>query len=165
MTILVTGAFGLVGLGDRSAAGRERDRGGGLRPRHPGQPEEGRQTAGGRHGALRGPDRYGRGGRTTEPGRAQRGDPSWRPSSALCFARRGLARKANASTPPRTLPRGRELPTPPRFVQASSIAVHGARNPPDQRRADRRHPGASDGLYGAHKVETEALVQPRRWIG
>jgi nucleoside-diphosphate-sugar epimerase len=52
------------------------------------------------------------------------------------------------------------LPAPPRFVQASSNAVYGSRNPhrhPDQIDADT--PPRPTELYGAHKLEAEELVR------
>jgi nucleoside-diphosphate-sugar epimerase len=51
-------------------------------------------------------------------------------------------------------------PDPPRFVQASSNAVHGARNP--HRLTDRvsvDSPPAPSDLYGGHKLEAEELVR------
>lgn len=78
----------------------------------------------------------------------------------LCFARRGLARKVNVDATANLLRAAEKLPAPPRFVQASSIAVYGARNPhriSDVLTADTPvHPTE---LYGAHKVEAEALVR------
>ena len=78
----------------------------------------------------------------------------------LCFARRGLARKVNVDAVANLLRGAEKLATPPRFVQASSIAVYGARNPhkiSDVLTADTPvHPTE---LYGAHKVDAEALVR------
>lgn len=78
----------------------------------------------------------------------------------LCFARRGLARKVNVDATANLLRAAEKLPNPPRFVQASSIAVYGARNPhkiSDVLTADT--PVHPTDLYGAHKVEAEALVR------
>lgn len=78
----------------------------------------------------------------------------------LCFARRGLARKVNVDAVANLLRAAEKLPTMPRFVQASSIAVYGARNPhtiSDVLTADT--PVHATELYGAHKVEAEALVR------
>jgi len=52
------------------------------------------------------------------------------------------------------------LPAPPRFVQASSVAAYGARNPhriSDVLTADT--PLRPSDIYGAHKVEAEKLVR------
>lgn len=59
------------------------------------------------------------------------------------------------------------LPVPPRFLQASSNAVYGSRNPhlhPDPVRADT--PPRPTDLYGGHKLEAEQLVRASRlpWV-
>ncbi|MBU9766384.1 NAD(P)-dependent oxidoreductase [Mycobacterium sp. TNTM28] len=78
----------------------------------------------------------------------------------FCYMRRGLARKVNVEATAALLRAAEAQPTPPRFVQASSVAVYGARNPhhvtdvltPDT-------PTNPSDIYGAHKVEAEALVR------
>ncbi|OMC35764.1 oxidoreductase [Mycobacterium sp. GA-1841] len=78
----------------------------------------------------------------------------------FCYMRRGLARKVNVEATAALLRAAEAQPNPPRFVQASSIAVYGARNPhhidgvltPDT-------PVNPSDIYGAHKVEAEALVR------
>lgn len=78
----------------------------------------------------------------------------------FCYMRRGLARKVNVEATGTLLRAAEAQPTPPRFVQASSIAVYGARNPhtitdllgPDT-------PTNPSDIYGAHKVEAENLVK------
>lgn len=78
----------------------------------------------------------------------------------LCFARRGLARRVNVDATAHLLRAAEKLPRAPRFVLASSIAVYGARNPhkiSDVLTADT--PVHPTDLYGAHKVEAEALVR------
>jgi D-erythronate 2-dehydrogenase len=85
----------------------------------------------------------------------------------LCFANRGLARKVNVDATANLLRAAEKLPTPPRFVQASSIAVYGARNPhkiTDVLTADT--PVHPTDLYGAHKVEAEGLVRAAQldWV-
>ncbi|OBG89357.1 oxidoreductase [Mycobacterium sp. E802] len=78
----------------------------------------------------------------------------------FCYLRRGLARKVNVEATASLVRAAEAQPTPPRFIQASSIAVYGARNPhhiddvltPDT-------PVNPSDIYGAHKVEAEALVR------
>lgn len=76
------------------------------------------------------------------------------------YMRRGLAEKVNVGATATLLSAAAKQPTPPRFVQASSIAVYGARNPhthPDVLTADT--PVNPADVYGAHKVEAEKLVR------
>lgn len=85
----------------------------------------------------------------------------------FCYLRRGLARKVNIDATASLLRAAEAQPQPPRFVQASSIAVYGARNPhhlsdvltPDT-------PVNPSDIYGAHKVEAEALVKASKldWL-
>lgn len=78
----------------------------------------------------------------------------------LCYGHRDLARRVTVDATAHLLRAAESLPTPPRFVHASSVAVHGARNP-------HRHTGllsaetpmAPTDLYGALKAEAEALVR------
>lgn len=74
--------------------------------------------------------------------------------------RRGLARKVNVEATGSLLRAAEAQPAPPRFIQASSIAVYGARNPHhiDDVLTPDTPTNASD-IYGAHKVEAEALVR------
>lgn len=78
----------------------------------------------------------------------------------FCYMRRGLARKVNVEATGSLLRAAEAQPTPPRFIQASSIAVYGARNPHhiDDVLTPDTPTNASD-IYGAHKVEAEALVR------
>jgi nucleoside-diphosphate-sugar epimerase len=71
-----------------------------------------------------------------------------------------VARKVNVDATATLVRAAEALPAPPRFVQASSNAVYGARNP-------HRHaapvtvdtpPNPTD-LYGGHKLEAEELVR------
>ncbi len=85
----------------------------------------------------------------------------------FCYMRRGLARKVNVEATASLLRAAEAQPTPPRFVQASSIAVYGARNPhhiDDVLRPDT--PVNPSDIYGAHKVEAEALVRASKldWL-
>ncbi|OBC13447.1 oxidoreductase [Mycobacterium sp. 852013-50091_SCH5140682] len=78
----------------------------------------------------------------------------------FCYMRRGLARKVNVDATAALLRAAEAQARPPRFVQASSIAVYGARNPhriTDVLTADT--PTNPSDIYGAHKVEAEALVR------
>ncbi|MGV9798427.1 NAD-dependent epimerase/dehydratase family protein [Mycobacterium sp. NPDC003449] len=78
----------------------------------------------------------------------------------FCYRRRGLARRVNVDATASLLRAAEARPSPPRFVQASSVAVYGARNPhriddvltPDT-------PTDPSDIYGAHKVEAEGLVR------
>jgi nucleoside-diphosphate-sugar epimerase len=78
----------------------------------------------------------------------------------VCYARPALARRVNVDATGFLLDAAKTLPTPPRFVQASSVAAYGARNPhriTDVLTADTAL-RPSD-IYGAHKVEAEQLVR------
>jgi len=71
-----------------------------------------------------------------------------------------LARRVNVDATLALLRAAEASPDPVRFIQASSNAVHGARNPHRHReplRADT--PLRPSDLYGAHKAEAEALVR------
>ncbi|NKY52707.1 NAD-dependent epimerase/dehydratase family protein [Nocardia vermiculata] len=78
----------------------------------------------------------------------------------VCYQHRGLARAVNVGATATLLEVAAALAEPPRFVQASSIAVYGARNP---HRGDElltaETPRAPSDIYGAHKVEAEDLVR------
>jgi nucleoside-diphosphate-sugar epimerase len=76
-----------------------------------------------------------------------------------CYARRALARAVNVDATASLVGAASAQPSPPRFVQASSVAVYGARNPhtiSDVLTADT--PPAPSDNYGAHKVEGEKTV-------
>jgi nucleoside-diphosphate-sugar epimerase len=78
----------------------------------------------------------------------------------LCYARPALARKVNVDATGLLLDCAKALPAPPRFVQASSVAAYGPRNPhriTDLLTADTPLRPADN--YGAHKVEAEQLVR------
>jgi nucleoside-diphosphate-sugar epimerase len=78
----------------------------------------------------------------------------------FCYQRRELARRVNVDATGNLLRAAEKLSAPPRFVLASSIAVYGGRNPhrhTDVLTADT--PVNPTDLYGAHKVEAEALVR------
>jgi nucleoside-diphosphate-sugar epimerase len=78
----------------------------------------------------------------------------------VCYARRGLARRVNVDATGFLINAAKTLPAPPRFVQASSVAAYGARNPhriTDVLTADT--PLRPSDIYGAHKVEAEQLVR------
>ncbi|CAA0118350.1 3 beta-hydroxysteroid dehydrogenase/Delta 5--_4-isomerase [Mycolicibacterium vanbaalenii] len=76
------------------------------------------------------------------------------------YKNRALARRVNVDATKTLVGIAESRPTPPRFVQASSNAVFGARNPhratgPVTTDMPMRH---SD-LYSAHKAEAEAIVR------
>ena len=78
----------------------------------------------------------------------------------FCYARAALARKVSVDATGHLVRAASAQPTPPRFVQASSIAVYGARNPhriTDVLSADT--PMRPTDLYGTHKAEAEELVR------
>jgi nucleoside-diphosphate-sugar epimerase len=77
-----------------------------------------------------------------------------------CYARPALARRVNVDATGYLLSAAAAQPAPPRFVQASSVATYGARNPhrtSDVLTADT--PLRPSEIYGAHKVEAENLVR------
>jgi nucleoside-diphosphate-sugar epimerase len=77
-----------------------------------------------------------------------------------CYARPGLARRVNVDATGFLIDAAKTLPAPPRFVQASSVAAYGARNPhriSDVLTADT--PLRPSDTYGAHKVAAEQLVR------
>jgi nucleoside-diphosphate-sugar epimerase len=78
----------------------------------------------------------------------------------VCYARPALARRVNIDATGFLVNAAKALPTPPRFVQASSVAAYGARNPhhvTDMLTADTALRPSDN--YGAHKVEAEQLVR------
>jgi nucleoside-diphosphate-sugar epimerase len=78
----------------------------------------------------------------------------------LCYARPALARAVNVDATASLLNCAKALPSPPRFVQASSVAAYGARNPhriTELLTADT--PLRPSDIYGAHKAEAEQLVR------
>jgi nucleoside-diphosphate-sugar epimerase len=78
----------------------------------------------------------------------------------VCYARPALARKINVDATATLVHAASALPTRPRFILASSIAVYGARNPhtfSDRIATDT--PLQARDLYGAHKIEAEDLLR------
>ncbi len=78
----------------------------------------------------------------------------------VCYARPDLARRVNVDATRLLLDAAAALPNPPRFIQASSVAAYGARNPhriSDVLTADT--PLRPSDIYGAHKVAAEQLVR------
>jgi nucleoside-diphosphate-sugar epimerase len=76
------------------------------------------------------------------------------------YLRRELAEKVNVGATASLLAAAGRQPSPPRFVQASSIAVHGTRNP--HTHADvltAETPVDPADVYGAHKAAAERLVR------
>lgn len=77
-----------------------------------------------------------------------------------CYSRHELAQKVNVGGTANLLAAAAGQATPPRFVLASSVAVYGPRNPhhiADALTADT--PVAPYDIYGSHKVEAEALLR------
>ena len=78
----------------------------------------------------------------------------------MCYANRALARAVNVDATATLVRAASALPTPPRFVHASSVAVHGSRNPhrcSDLLSAD--SPLAAADLYSCHKILAENIVR------
>lgn len=78
----------------------------------------------------------------------------------LCYAKPQLARKVNVDGTAILVKAAEAQPHPPRFIQASSIAVYGPRNP--YRISDvltAETPVRPYDIYGRHKVEAEAIVR------
>ncbi|KUI38714.1 oxidoreductase [Mycobacterium sp. IS-1496] len=78
-----------------------------------------------------------------------------------------VARKVNVDATATLVRAAEALPQPPRFVQASSNAVYGARNPhrhTDPVSADT--PPNPTELYGGHKLEAEEIVRASslQWV-
>ncbi|MGB5795666.1 MAG: NAD(P)-dependent oxidoreductase [Mycolicibacter algericus] len=85
----------------------------------------------------------------------------------LIYLRRELARKVNVEATGHLLAAATAQPDPPRFVQASSIAVYGSRNPHTVSgvlTADT--PTNPADVYGDHKVQAERLVRDSQldWV-
>ncbi|MET0704537.1 MAG: NAD(P)-dependent oxidoreductase [Mycobacterium sp.] len=77
-----------------------------------------------------------------------------------CYSRHALALKVNVEGTANLVSAAAAQPVPPRFVQASSVAVYGPRNPhqsTDVLTADT--PVNPYDIYGAHKVAAETLVR------
>jgi nucleoside-diphosphate-sugar epimerase len=78
----------------------------------------------------------------------------------LIYGHRELARKVNVEATGHLLAAAAAQPDPPRYVQASSIAVYGSRNPHTVAgvlTADT--PTNPADIYGDHKVQAERLVR------
>jgi nucleoside-diphosphate-sugar epimerase len=85
----------------------------------------------------------------------------------FCYARRALAHAVNVDATAELVRSASAMPTPPRFVQASSIAVYGARNP---YRTDElltsSTPVRPTDLYGEHKAlaEQHVMTSELDWV-
>jgi nucleoside-diphosphate-sugar epimerase len=78
----------------------------------------------------------------------------------FCYARAALARKVSVDATGHLVAAATAQEPPPRFVQASSVAVYGARNP--HRVTDllsAATPMRPTDLYGTHKADAEELVR------
>ena len=77
----------------------------------------------------------------------------------VIYRQRQLARRVNVDATVALLHAARSCAHPPRFIQASSNAVHGSRNPHRHHELLREGtPIRPSDLYGAHKVEVEDHV-------
>lgn len=77
-----------------------------------------------------------------------------------CYANRVLARAVNVDATASLVRAAEKMPSPPRFVHASSMAVYGSRNP--HRYTDLLTPDTpplASELYGCHKLEAENVVR------
>jgi len=78
----------------------------------------------------------------------------------MCYANRALARAVNVDATASLVRAAEKMPSPPRFVHASSMAVYGSRNP--HRLTDLltpETPSLASELYGCHKLEAENIVR------
>ena len=78
----------------------------------------------------------------------------------LIYTRRELARRVNVGGTAALLAAAERQSTPPRFIQASSVAVYGARNP--HRISDvltAETPLRPADVYGEHKIAAENVVR------
>ena len=77
----------------------------------------------------------------------------------FCYARPRLAEAVNVDATASLVSAASAMPIPPRFVQASSVAVYGARNPyRNDGLLTTLTPLRPSDLYGAHKVMAEHYV-------
>jgi nucleoside-diphosphate-sugar epimerase len=77
----------------------------------------------------------------------------------FCYARPRLAQEVNVDATASLVKAASTLPRPPRFVQASSVAVYGARNPyRNDGLLTTSTPLRPNDLYGAHKAMAEHCV-------
>lgn len=78
----------------------------------------------------------------------------------MCYANRALGRAVNVDATATLVRAAAALPSPPRFVHASSMAVYGSRNPHTctDLLTPETPPRASE-LYGCHKLEAENIVR------
>lgn len=78
----------------------------------------------------------------------------------FCYARAGLARKVSVDATGLLVAAALKQETPPRFVQISSVAVYGARNPHTARGLlSAELPMHPTDLYGTHKADAEEIVR------
>lgn len=76
------------------------------------------------------------------------------------YQRRGLAERVNVEATASLVRASEKLSTPPRFVLASSVAVYGSRNPHTvQGVLTSDTPVNPADIYGAHKVQAEKIVR------
>jgi nucleoside-diphosphate-sugar epimerase len=78
----------------------------------------------------------------------------------MCYANRALARAVNVDATAALVRAAEAMPSPPRFVHASSMAVYGSRNP--HRFTELLTPETpllASELYGCQKLEAENIVR------
>ncbi len=83
----------------------------------------------------------------------------------VCYARPELARRVNVDATRLLLDAAAALPNPPRFVQASSVAAYGARNPHRITTCSPRHPTAAIGHLRRPQGGGGKLVRASGWSG
>ena len=159
--VLVTGAFGLVGSSTVKRLAADGRRVVATDLDIPANRKAAEQAAARRRGALRRPHRPRRGRRAGRGASRRARSSTWPRSSRRSSTRGRRSPRRSTSAPRRSLlAAAAKQPSPPRFVQASSIAVYGARNPhthPDVLTADT--PLNPADVYGAHKAAAEKLVR------
>lgn len=85
----------------------------------------------------------------------------------LCYANPQLARKVNVDATRNLVNSAAAQKNPPRFIQASSIAVYGPRNPYRTNQVlTTETPLNPYDIYGQHKAEAETIVResPLDWV-
>lgn len=158
-SILVTGAFGLVGkqtVARLAASGRH-------------VVATDLETSANVRAARRlGRDIEVRWADLTLPGAADRLVGEVAPSAIIhlaavippaCYQRSDLARRVNVGATQALVAAAEQLASAPRFIQASSVAVYGSRNPRHEQLLTAETPISPSDSYGSTKREAEAIVR------
>ncbi|UXA20090.1 NAD(P)-dependent oxidoreductase [Mycobacterium sp. SMC-4] len=77
----------------------------------------------------------------------------------VCYERADLARRVNIGATEALVAAAERLPSPPRFIQASSVAVYGSRNPHRAGVLTVESPVKPVDSYGSMKLAAEKIVQ------